>query len=302
MNHIITDYLKSPEHEKLLLSHPDIRIETRFEGDLFNIFGSPVHLSKTIMNLVYNAAEASPDGGRIVITTQNRYVDKLLHGYESVKEGDYAILSVKDSGIGMSARDLERIFEPFYSKKVMGKSGTGLGTAVIWGTVKDHLGYIDVKSAEKQGATFTLYFPATRQRVADLPILPEIREYSGRGESILVVDDILEQRDIATEMLKKLNYTVTSLSSGEEAVEFLKTNTIDLLVLDMIMEPGMDGLETYTKIIADHPGQKAVIVSGFSESRRVKELQRLGAGPYVKKPYHLETIARVIRSELDRRR
>ena len=300
LNGIITEYLRSPEHEKLLLNHPHVQIETHLEVNLFNILGSPVHLSKTIMNLVYNAAEASPDGGRIVITTQNRYVDRLLHGYESVKEGDYVVLSVKDSGIGMSPRDLERIFEPFYSKKVMGKSGTGLGTAVIWGTVKDHLGYIDVKSAEKQGATFTLYFPATRQRAADLPVLTEIREYSGRGEKILVIDDVAEQRDIAVEMLTKLDYTVTSLQSGEEAVEYLKSNTVDLLILDMIMEPGMDGLETYTKIIADHPGQKAVIVSGFSESDRVKKMQRLGAGPYVKKPYHLETIGRVIRAELDR--
>ena len=300
LNAIITEYLRSPEHEKLLLNHPGVQIETRLEGNLLNILGSPVHLSKTIMNLVYNAAEASPDGGNIIITTQNRYVDRLLHGYESVKEGDYVILSVKDSGIGISPRDLERIFEPFYSKKVMGKSGTGLGTAVIWGTVKDHRGYIDVKSTERRGATFTLYFPATRRRAAALPVLTEIREYSGRGESILVIDDVTEQRDIAVEMLTKLDYNVTSLGSGEEAVEYLRTNTVDLLILDMIMEPGMDGLETYTKIIAGHPGQKAVIVSGFSESDRVKKMQGLGAGPYVKKPYHLETIGRVIRGELDR--
>ena len=300
LNHIINDYLKSPEHERLLLNHPDVQIETRFEAGLFNILGSPVHLSKTVMNLVYNAAEASSDGGSIVITTQNRYVDTLLHGYESVKEGDYAILRVADSGIGMSPRDLEHIFEPFYSKKVMGKSGTGLGTAVIWGTVKDHQGYIDVKSAEQKGATFTLYFPATRQRMASTPVPTETREYLGNGESILVVDDVAEQRDIAAGMLKKLGYSVTALPSGEAAIKHLKTNTADLLILDMIMDPGMDGLETYTKIVAAHPGQKAVIVSGFSESDRVKKLQRLGAGPYVKKPYRFETIARVTRTELDR--
>ncbi len=299
LNDIITDYLKSPEHEKLLLNHPDIWIETCFEADLFNILGSPVHLSKTIMNLVYNAAEASPNGGRIIITTQNRYVDRLLLGYESVKEGDYAILRVSDSGIGMTPRDLEHIFEPFYSKKVMGKSGTGLGTSVVWGTVKDHHGYIDVKSTEGKGSTFTLYFPATRQHMVNTQIPTEPREYLGRGESILVVDDVAEQRHIAVEMLKRLNYMVTSLSSGETAVEYLKTHTADLVILDMIMDPGMDGLETYEKIIAGHPGQKTVIVSGFSESDRVKKLRRLGGGPYVKKPYSLETIARATRAGLD---
>jgi len=299
LNDILSDYLKSPEHEKLLFYHPEIRVETCSEKDLFNILGSPVHLSKTIMNLVYNAAEASPNGGRIVITTQNRYVDRLFHGYESIKEGDYVTISIADSGIGIVPRDLERIFEPFYSKKVMGKSGTGLGTAVIWGTVKDHRGYIDVKSAEQEGTMFTLYFPITQQLTADTPVLVETQEYSGRGESILVIDDVAEQRDIAVQMLKKLNYAVTALPSGEDAIEHLKTQTADILVLDMIMDPGIDGLETYKNIIAANPKQKAVIVSGFSESDRVKELQHLGAGPYVRKPYHLKTIARVIRAELD---
>ena len=127
-----------------------------------------------------------------------------------------------------------------------------------------------------------------------------IEDFMGEGQSILVVDDILEQRQIATEMLEKLGYSVTTMPSGEEAVKYLHNHTTDLLMLDMIMEPGIDGLETYKKILKIHPGQKSIIASGYSESARVKEAQHLGAGTYVKKPYLLEKIGRAVRTELDR--
>ena len=130
--------------------------------------------------------------------------------------------------------------------------------------------------------------------------MASIQDVRGKGESILVVDDIKEQRLIATEILEKLGYKVTTMPSGEEAIEYLNDHSADLLVLDMIMEPGIDGLDTYKKIIEIHPGQKSIIASGYSESARVKEAQVLGAGTYVKKPYLLEKIGRAIRAELDR--
>ncbi len=153
--------------------------------------------------------------------------------------------------------------------------------AVVWGTVKDHNGYIDVESTEEKGTTFTLYFPVTRKSVEERSEI-SLKDYMGKGEAILIVDDVEEQRQIASGMLKELGYSVVSVSSGEEAVEHLKTNKVDLLVLDMIMDPGMDGLETYKKILELHPGQRAIIASGFSETDRVKEVQRLGAGAYTK--------------------
>ncbi|HSO17891.1 MAG TPA: response regulator, partial [Desulfosarcina sp.] len=122
----------------------------------------------------------------------------------------------------------------------------------------------------------------------------------GAGESILVVDDVAEQREIASGMLARLGYVVESVPSGEAAVDFVQHQRVDLLVLDMIMDPGIDGLETYRRIIRIHPGQRAVITSGFSESDRVQEARKLGAGVYVKKPYRLETIARAVRDELRR--
>jgi PAS domain S-box-containing protein len=300
LNSIISEYLKSPEFENLKIYHPNVHIKTDFEADLLNISGSPIHLSKTIMNLVTNSAEAISDMGEIILSTKNRYIDRSLNGYDKIKEGDYVTLSVRDTGIGIPSGDLERIFEPFYTKKVMGKSGTGLGMAVVWGTVKDHKGYIDVKSDSGKGTEFTLYFPVVRQELTgDKPQL-SIEDIMAKGESILVVDDVEDQREIASEMLTKLGYSVVSVSSGEDAVDYMKHHMVDLLVLDMIMQPGIDGLDTYKQILEIHPNQKAIIASGYSETDRVKEAQKLGATSYVKKPYLLDKIGQVVRDELNK--
>jgi CheY-like chemotaxis protein len=180
----------------------------------------------------------------------------------------------------------------------MGKSGTGLGMAVVWGTVKDYGGYIEIRSDVEKGTTFSLYFPATRQKVIyDKTKIP-VEDYRGNGETILVVDDVKLQREIASSMLSELGYSVVTVSNGEEAIEYLKNNPVDLLVLDMIMDPGMDGLDTYKRILQMNPTQKAIIASGYSETSRVKEVQNLGAGKYVRKPYQLEKIGVAIKNEL----
>ena len=300
LNDVIAEYLKSPEHENLQSYHPGIHLETHLDQNILNILGSSTHLSKTIMNLVSNAAEAMPDGGKLTVSAENRYIDRPIRGYDDVKEGDYVVLAVSDTGTGISPDDIGKIFEPFYTKKKMGRSGTGLGMAVVWGTVKDHNGYIDVQSIEGQGTTFTLYFPVTRKELPEDKSHLTIESYRGSGKSILIVDDVEEQRKIASGMLKELGYSVMSVSSGEEAVEYLRTNKVDLLVLDMIMDPGMDGLDTYKKIIDLHPGQKAIIASGFSETDRVKEVQDLGAGTYIKKPYTLEKVGVAVKDELEK--
>jgi len=300
LNDIISDYLKSPEYEKLISFHPNVKVKTNLDKDLLNIMGSPIHLSKTIMNLMSNAAESIKDGGEISILTQNRYLDKLNIGYEHVEEGDYVTLTVTDTGEGISKEDLKKIFEPFYTKKKMGRSGTGLGMTVIWGTVKDHNGYIDLQSKKGAGTSFTLYFPITRKETIKDESLISLDVYMAKGESILVIDDVEEQRVIVSQMLEKLGYKVAAVSSGEEAVEYMKKNSADLLILDMIMDPGIDGLETYKRILTLYPYQKAIITSGFSETELVKEAQRLGAGAYIKKPYNFEKIGRAIRDELDK--
>jgi PAS domain S-box-containing protein len=302
LNQVISEFIKSPESEKLQTFHPEVKIETSLDAKLLNVFGSPVHLTKTVMNLVSNAAESMINGGKVIITTKNQYIDHPIKGYDEVEEGDYVVLRVIDNGIGISAKDMERIFEPFYSKKVMGRSGTGLGMAVVWGTVKDHKGYIDVQSTDGKGTTFTLYFPITRMEISKDESSLSIEDYMGSGELILVVDDVEEQREIASEMLRKLGYSVESAASGEEAVEYMENNTTDLIILDMIMEPGINGRETYENILKYHPNQKAIIASGFSETDDVKKAQELGAGKYIKKPYILEKIGLAVRDELARNR
>ncbi len=298
LNDIITEYLRSPEHEKLRLYHPHVEVDITLEPNLLPILGSPVHLSKTIMNLVSNAAEAMNNGGTILIATQNRFISGLQKGFETIEEGEYVTVSVSDTGVGIPSSDIEKIFEPFYTKKVMGRSGTGLGMAVVWGTIKDHKGYIDVQSDEGKGTTFTLYLPITRQEQAKDDSLQSLEDYHGNGASILVADDVKEQREIASGMLKQLGYSVATVSSGEEAVEYMTERSADLLILDMIMDPGIDGLETYKRILKLHPGQKAILVSGFSETKLVKEAQRLGAGAYVKKPYTFDQLGLAVKTAL----
>lgn len=298
LNTIIDDYLTSPEFDTLTGFHAKVQVKTDLAADLMFIDGSAMHLNKTIMNLVINGFEAMSDGGTLHLISENRYVDKPFGNYEQVKEGEYVTLSISDNGEGIAAADLEKIFEPFYTKKKMGRSGTGLGMSVVWGTVKDHKGYIEVQSIVGKGTTFTLFFPATRKQPVETLLEFDIKSYRGKGQTILVVDDVYEQRLIASAMLEKLGYVVSIVESGEKALQYLKEHSVDLVLLDMIMDPGIDGLDTYRGILDLNPDQKSVIASGYSETARVKMAQKLGAGPYVRKPYVLETLAVVIKNEL----
>ncbi|MDQ1239482.1 MAG: two-component system, cell cycle sensor histidine kinase and response regulator CckA [Thermodesulfobacteriota bacterium] len=299
LNSLVKEYLSSPEHKKLEITHPSIAFETVLESELLNISCSPVHIKKSLMNLVTNASEAIEGIGTVTISTMNRYLDEPLKGYEDVRIGEYAVLSVSDDGTGISHEDLERIFEPFYTKKIMGRVGTGLGLAVVWNTVQDHNGYINVRTSEK-GTVFELYFSITREEAAAVKEEVEIEDYLGHGEKILILDDEHRQREIASGMLTRLGYTAESVSSGEEGIEYVKEKPVDLIVLDMVMPKGINGRKTYEEIIKIRPGQKAIIASGFSETEDVKIAQRLGAGKYIKKPYTLEKIGLAVKEELDK--
>jgi PAS domain S-box-containing protein len=299
LNDIIREYLQSPEFHKFKEYHPAVTIRTNLDNDLLNVAGSLVHIRKVAMNLVSNASEAIEGSGNVAISTVNRYADKPLKGYDNVKTGEYAVLAVSDDGSGISSEDLERIFEPFYTKKVIGRSGTGLGLAVVWNVVQDHQGYIDVQSTAN-GTTFEIYFPITREAITDWDLSMPIGDYKGAGETILVVDDVNTQREIACNMLNTLGYKTKAVSSGEEAVKYLQEHTVDLILLDMIMDPGISGRETYERVIKIHPNQKAVIVSGFAETDEVREAQSLGAGHFIKKPFTLEKIGFALKDELEK--
>ncbi|MFC1532020.1 response regulator [Thermodesulfobacteriota bacterium] len=154
--------------------------------------------------------------------------------------------------------------------------------------------------SDKNGTTFELYLPITRDEVTKKNLSIPMDNYKGDGETILVVDDVESQREITCNMLETLGYNAEAISSGEEAVEYLMEHSVDLIMLDMIMDPGINGRETYERIIKIHPAQKAIIVSGFAETDEVKETQKLGAGQYIRKPLTLKRIGLDIKEELDK--
>ena len=299
LNSTVREYLDSAEHKKLESTHSFETFKTQFDSDLLNVNGSRTHIKKTLMNLVTNASEAIEGVGTVTISTANRYLDEPLKGYEDVRTGEYAVLGVSDDGSGISPRDLERIFEPFYTKKVMDRSGTGLGLAVVWNSMQDHDGYINVKTSEK-GTVFELYFPVTRDELTQAEEEVPREDYQGHGEKILVVDDEENQRVIACALLARLGYVAEAVSSGEEAIEYVKEHPVDLIVLDMVMPKGINGRKTYEEIIKIRPGQKAIIASGFAKTREVDIAQELGAGKYIKKPYVLGKIGVAVKKELEK--
>jgi two-component system, cell cycle sensor histidine kinase and response regulator CckA len=297
LNDIIREFIASPEHDDIVKHVAAVKIALTLDNDLLNIRGSAVHLQKIVMNLFCNALEAMPGGGSLTLATENRYFDKEYVGYECIPTGEYALLSIEDTGVGMSSAEIKRIFEPFYTNKILGRSGTGLGMAVVWGALKDHKGFIDILSEPGKGTLFSMYFPISREA------LPEKKEavlqnFMGKGEKILVVDDMEEQRILAVQILHLLGYVVDVASSGEEAVKKCRESAFDLIILDMIMPGGMDGFATYECIKAFRNVQKAIIVSGFSDSRNVQKAQEFGAGMYLKKPYTITSLAQAVSQEL----
>jgi two-component system cell cycle sensor histidine kinase/response regulator CckA len=289
VNSLVTDYLSSPDFEHLQRRYPLIMVTKTLADDLRSICCSPIHIRKCLMNLVTNGMEAIHGKGTLSIRTEN-YQQHLAgdHNRLAIDQGRYVKISVADSGSGIAPHEIDHIFEPFYTKKVMGRSGTGLGLAVVWNTVRDHGGTITVNSSQ-QGTVFDLYLPSVDEKVAAAGAV-DWRAFMGKGETVLVIDDELRQREIAAQLLTSLNYQVDTVASGEEAVIYLTNRNVDMLVLDMIMSPGQNGRVTYEQILQRHPGQKALVASGFAEDDDVRACLDMGAGAYVAKPYTLEKI------------
>jgi signal transduction histidine kinase len=297
LNSLIQEYLDSPECEKLTSLHPNITCHHQLAATQPELLCSPVHIKRCLMNLVTNAVEAIAGNGELIVSTYNTQLTATDSTNHDLKEGSYIVLSIQDTGSGISSTDIAHIFEPFYTKKVMGRSGTGLGLTVVWSTMEDHNGKVLVESNEK-GTCFQLYFPVgEKKRVVQVKNdkAEEICHISGR---ILVVDDEPHLRDITSQMLRAMGCSVDSVSSGELAIEFVKKNPVDLVLLDMLMEPGMNGRQTYEEIIKLYPNQNAIIASGFSESDDIKATLRLGASGFIKKPYSMNRLGRVVKEAL----
>ncbi|MEN8165053.1 MAG: ATP-binding protein, partial [Acidobacteriota bacterium] len=298
---IVREYLKSPDFAVMSAKCPKITVDSRLADEPATVLGSPVHLRKVVANLVANAFESfGPDcqGGQVGVETflQQGGAGRSS-GPDGVPGGDSVVLRVVDNGPGIAAEHRERIFEPFFTKKVMGRKGTGLGLTVVWNTVRNHGGFIDLASDEN-GTSFDLYFPVTDEEPPERDEEVPLELLCGSGQRVLVVDDVAAQREIAAALLARLGYRVESVSSGELAIERLRREEFDLLLLDMLMEPGLNGRETYEKILEFRANQKVVIASGFSQDEEVRAVRALGAGAFIAKPYSLEEVGVAVRDVL----
>jgi len=297
INELICSFLKSPEWIKIKSRFPDLACEEHLGAEDSVVSCSSVHIQKSIMNLVLNAAEAAGEEGNVLISTANQLVADSESTHQQIPSGYYLVITVEDDGPGIEDADIDHIFEPFYTKKKMGRSGTGLGLSVVWNTMQDHNGVVLVDNL-KQGSRFQLFLPANPDEEGQEDTEEGKGAPVGHGEKILVVDDEPQLRDIATQILESLAYQVESVCSGEQAITFLENNTVDLIVLDMMMEPGMNGRLAYEKIISKYPTQKAIIATGFSESSDVGAVLKMGACGFIKKPYSIEDLAEAVHGAL----
>jgi CheY-like chemotaxis protein len=271
-------------------------IEIELEEDLMNIRGGGSQVFRAVSNLISNAREAMQDIGQLIIRTENSYVDVSSGRFADVQKGEYAKLTISDTGIGISPDILPRIFDPFFTTKTSNrKRGSGLGLSVVHAVVENHDGCIDYESVPGGGTSFSLYFPTTRENTGT-----NMRnEIVGGKEKILAVDDDKVQREVNRKLLDKLGYDVDVAKNGEEALDILQEHPQDLLILDMIMPDGIDGAETLRRAMEINPSQKAIIVSGFAENQRVQEALRLGASEFIRKPLTFKSIAQAVRRALD---
>ncbi len=288
LNQVIESLKPIPEH---------ILIKATLADNLMAIKGGAAQILRILQNLLSNAIESIPEAGIIRVVSENNYKDTIGGFNQKIPKGEYVKITISDTGPGIPENVLPRIFDPFFTTKISDKNkGSGLGLTVVHSIMEDHNGYVDLITDQGKGTTFILYFPITREQV----IYETELEIVGGNESILVVDDDSIQRDVTSKLLDDLGYEVIAVDSGRKAIDLLQRESYDLLILDMIMPGDLNGTQTYRKAIEIRPGQKAIIVSGYSENDQVKEALELGVGSYIRKPLTLRSLAISVRNELDR--
>lgn len=276
-----------------------IDVEFDLAKDLLPVKGGKDQLRRVIENLCQNAIDAMGESGRLRIRTENVYLDAPVGQYGNVNVGEYVKISVSDTGAGIEEKVRDRIFDPFFTtKRGSTHRGSGLGLSIVHGIVRDHGGYVDLETAVGRGTTFYVYLPISRQ-----PVSKVAGDNLPHGtERILVVDDDAPQVQVLVSLLEVLGYRATGVLSGEEALRLVRDEKreFDLVILDMVLESGMDGLETFVELRKLCPNQKVMLISGFTKAaRRIAMAQQLGAGAYLRKPLMIERVARVVRTELD---
>lgn len=279
-----------------------VSIETELAPKLPPVQADPTQIEQVLLNLASNSADAMPDGGRLVLATRVVIPDEGIHrDHPEIPLGDYVLLTVSDTGVGLDQVTREHIFEPFFTTKGVGK-GTGLGLSTVYGIVKTHGGFIYCQSEIGKGATFSIYLPAMAiGRPANQAEAAADDETALHGnETILLVDDEYAIRTIASRILRNAGYQVLEASSGEEALKTYaeQPNPPDMVITDLGM-PGMGGHKAMVELIARHPGARVVIASGYSAQAQVKGSLEAGGAAFVAKPFRKAELLAIVRSVLD---
>lgn len=273
-----------------------LQIKEELEPNLMNVTGGKSQIYRVISNLISNARDAMEDNGKLIIKTENYYNVHDYGKYQVIPRGEYVKVTITDTGTGIPEDIIQQIFEPFFTTKKSGsRRGSGLGLSIVHTVVEDHNGFIDWDSKLGEGTSFYLYLPITRKDSTGITN----EHIVGGNEKILVVDDDQMQIAVTRVLLEKLGYNVRTAISGTEALEILREDPHDIVVLDMIMPNDMDGAETYEKILEIYPHQKAIIVSGFAETDRVHDAENLGVADFLRKPLTIKSIAHAVRRALD---
>jgi PAS domain S-box-containing protein len=267
---------------------------------LWNIAFDPAQVEQALVNLIVNARDALPDGGRITIETSNVQLDEAYcRDHVEVKPGDYVMLTVSDDGVGMDDETLSHIFEPFFSTKDVGK-GTGLGLATVYGVMKQNDGYINVSSRVGQGSVFRLYVPRMKGQVVEPPAPSESAAARGRG-TILLVEDNEMVRDLTRSMLEALGYTVLSAESARVALSVCENpeRRVDLLLSDVVM-PDMKGPELRDRARAIRPGLDVLFMSGYASTLVAGQGLSDDSIRFIQKPFTMVELARSVESAIRR--
>ena len=276
----------------------EISLEVKLDSDLQTFEGDAGQIEQMMLNLLLNAGDAMPGQGTLKVCTQNVSHDQISTDVFVPKEGRYLMISVHDTGIGMDESTRERIFEPFFTTKEMGR-GTGLGLASVYGTIKGHGGYIDVGSEIGKGTTFRIYLPVSSGAVEAAQVQQEENdpaplEPQSRG-TILLVDDEQAVRKVASEILRKLRFSVLAAANGKEALRLYRDNVDDivLVILDIVM-PGMGGSDVFHELRALEPELKVLLCSGYSIQGEADRLIGIGASGFIQKPFSLRSLEQSI--------
>ena len=278
----------------------EIVINQELSTDLHLIEADRGQIEQVLLNLYINAADAMPAGGKLTITTANVTHENMGDGPYTPRPGNYVMLVITDTGIGMDKKTCERIFDPFFTTKEPG-SGTGLGLASTYGIIKGHRGYINVESGKGKGTTFKIYLPASKTVVRNYETVASEEQLLAKHETILLVDDEELIREVSREMLEAVGYNVLSAGSGKEAVNVYKKHqdTIDLVVLDLIM-PEMGGGQVYDRLKEINPGVKVLLSSGYSINEEAMSIMKRGCDGFIQKPFRIINLSQKIQKILDK--